>query len=499
VTAKKALVVQMRQISKRFPGTLANDHVDFDLREGEVHALLGENGSGKSTLMNILYGLLKPDGGEVRINDKAASFHSPSDAIRCGIGMVHQDFKLVPNFSVVENITLCLQAINHIKTGEVRSTIKDLLSKYEISGIELDAEVEQLPAHQEQLVEILKMLCLGQKVLIFDEPTSVLAGEQKGILLERLRNLAKAGHSIVFISHKLDEVLAVSDRVTVLRKGKVIGSTETAKTDRKGLVTMMIGRDMPELTKLPSKQGEKVLEVKDLHVFNYRGLEAVKGTSFSIHRGEVLGIAGVAGNGQEELVEAIAGIRKIAGGSVFINGFDATNASVKTIIDNDVSYVPPKPKQTGVARTLPITDNILLRDYSPRFYHHRFFADLKGISAYAREAIAEFNIATPSEHVLVKNLSGGNLMKLAVAREMMRKPKLFIIFDPTLGLDVGSIEFVHQKIIESRERSAILLISTDLDEILAVSDRVATIFQGTVREAPEGCSREKLGLMMTGE
>lgn len=493
------MVVKMHEISKRFPGVLANDHIDFDLKEGEVHALLGENGSGKTTLMNILYGLLKPDEGEIYIYGTKVSLHSPSDAIAHGIGMIHQDFKLIPSFTVAENITLCLQTIKGFKTGEVKGIIADLIQKYEISSVDLGAEVEELPAHEEQLVEIIKMLCLGQKILIFDEPTSVLAGEQKDILLERLRRLAKMGHSIVFISHKLDEVLAVSDRVTVLRQGKVIGCLETSKTNRKELVTMMIGRDMPELSKPQSKRGEKVLEVQNLHVSSYRGIEAVKDVSFSVCKGEILGIAGVAGNGQEELVEAITGIRKVASGKVIINGCDATNTSVKRIIDIDVSYIPPKPKETGVARTLPITENILLRDYSPQFYHHRFFSDLTNISRYARQVISEYNIMTPSENVPVSHLSGGNLMKLVVAREMSHQPKIFIIFDPTLGLDVGSIEFVHKKIIEAREYAAVLLVSTDLDEVLSVSDRIAIIFQGKVKEVTEGFSREKLGLMMTGE
>jgi ABC-type uncharacterized transport system ATPase subunit len=492
-------VVQMRQITKRFPGVLANDHIDFDLKEGEVHALLGENGSGKTTLMNILYGLLKPDEGEIYIDGKEVSFHSPSDAIACSIGMVHQNFKLIPNFTAAENVALCLLSVKGFKIGEVRNILKDLIQKYEISEIELDTEIQKLPVHEQQLVEILKMLSLGQKILIFDEPTSVLAGEQIGTLLNRIRRLAETGHSIIFISHKLDEVLAVSDRITVARKGKIVGSLETNKTNKKELITMMIGRGVGELSKPQSKKGAKLVEVKNLQVFSDRGIAAVEDASFSLYSGEILGIAGVAGNGQLELAEAITGVRKVTSGEVIISGCNVTNASAKKIIDLGVSTVPPKPKENGVASALPITENVILRDYSPQFFNRAGFLKLENISRYTRKVIAEYNVVTTSENSLASFLSGGNLMKLIVAREIARKPKVFIISDPTSGLDVGSIEFVHKKIIESRESAAILLISTDLDEVLSLSDRVAVIFKGRVKEAPEGFNREKLGMMMTGE
>lgn len=498
MTAKKAPVVQMRQICRSFPGVLANDHIDFDLYEGEVHALLGENGSGKTTLMNVLYGLLKPGSGQILVNDKEVIFRSPSDAISVGIGMVHQDFKLIPSFTAAENITLCLQATKGIKSSQARRLIVDLLERYEIEGLDLDTRVEDLAAHQEQLVEILKMLSLGQKILIFDEPTSVLAGEQKGILLQRLRSLAKSGHSIVFISHKLDEVLAVSDRITVLRKGRVTGTVEPGKTDKKALVKMMIGHEMPALEKPPSYRGEKALEVRDLRVLDYRGLEAVTAASFSIHRGEILGVAGVAGNGQEELVEAIAGTREVSDGKVIMLGHDVTNASARRIAELGVSFIPPKPKQTAICPMLPITENILIREYSPKFFNRQFIIDLEYLHGHARKVIADYNVMTPSEHTQVVKLSGGNLMKLVVAREMSREPALFIVFDPTLGLDVGSINYVQQKLIEARKNAAILLVSTDLDEVLSMSDRLLVIFKGRLREVPSRYDREKIGLMMTG-
>lgn len=490
--------VRMHAISKRFPGVIANDHIDFDLKEGEVHALLGENGAGKTTLMNILYGLLRPDEGQIYVYDKKVSLKSPADAIDCGIGMVHQDFKLIPSFTVADNIALTLQYRREFKIGEVKDTVIDLIKKYELTPIDLDAEIQQLPVHEQQLVEIVKMLCLGQKILIFDEPTSVLAGEQIDILLERLLMLARMGHSIVFISHKLDEVLTVSDRVTVLRKGKVVGSLETKKANRQELVRMMIGRDIPVLSKPQIEKGQRVIEVQNLNVISDLGVASVKGATFSIHKGEIFGIAGVAGNGQVELVEAITGIRKVASGKVLIDGRDMTNASPKKIIDMGIGYIPPKPKQTAVAPSLPMTENIVLRNYSPQLSNRAHLLKLENIREYAKRVIAEYNIVTPSEDLPAEVLSGGNLMKLVVAREMARKAKALVIFDPTAGLDVMTIEFIHQKIVEASEDAAILLISTDLDELLSLSDRMAVIFNGKMTEAPEGCTREKLGLMMTG-
>lgn len=490
--------VRMHAISKRFPGVIANDHIDFDLKEGEVHALLGENGAGKTTLMNILYGLLKPDEGEIYVYDKKVSLNSPADAIDCGIGMVHQGFKLIPSFTVADNIALTLQYRREFKIGEAKDTVIDLIKKYELIPIDLDAEIQQLPIHEQQLVEIVKMLCLGQKILIFDEPTSVLAGKQIDILLERLRMLARMGHSIVFISHKLDEVLTVSDRVTALRKGKVVGSLETKKANRQELVRMMIGRDIPVLSKPQIEKGQRVIEVQNLNVISDLGVAAVKDASFSIHKGEIFGIAGVAGNGQVELVEAITGIRKVASGKVLIDGCDMTNASPKKIIDMGVGYIPPKPKETAVAPSLPMTENIVLRNYSPQLSNRAHLLKLENIREYAKRVIAEYNIVTPSEDLPAEVLSGGNLMKLVVAREMTRKAKALVIFDPTAGLDVMTIEFIHQKIVEESEDAAILLISTDLDELLSLSDRMAVIFNGKMTEASEGCTREKLGLMMTG-
>ena len=490
-------VVQMRNISKFFPGVVANDHVDFDLRKGEVHALLGENGAGKTTPMNILYGILKPDEGEIYVRGKKVSINSPADAIALGIGMVHQNFKLIPTFSVADNIALCLQSVKNQK-GNVKQIIKDISEKYGLGTIDLGAEAQTLPPHEQQLVEIIKMLGMGQQILIFDEPTSVLVGEQINILIQRIRKLAEAGHSIVFISHKLHEVLEVSDRITVTRKGKVVGTLETSKANRSILVNLMIGHDLPELTKPKAELGEKMLELEHVNVYSDRGLLAVNDASFTIHQGEIVGVAGVAGNGQVELVEALNGMRKIASGKVIINGKDTTHASAREIIDQQVSYIPPKPKENAVAQSLNMTENIMLRNYSTKFRNHGILK-LKEIDRFTCERVEEFNIMCASRQLPVSLLSGGNLMKLVVAREIAKDPKVFIIFDPTTGLDVGSTDFVHKRIVECRQTSAILLISTDLDEVLQLSDRVLVMYNGKIKTPPAGFNREKLGFMMTGE
>jgi len=500
----KTTILRVRKISKRFPGTIANDHIDFDLKKGEIHALLGENGAGKTTLMNILSGLLKPDEGEIIVRDKQVFFSSPIDAIRCKIGMVHQQFMLIPSFTVIENIALCLTSLKGFTapTSKVRDMTNSLFQKYEISEIDPDAEVQQLPAGKQQLVEIVKMLAMNQEILIFDEPTSVLTVQQTGILLERLKKMAKVGYSIVLITHKLGEALAISDRITVLRKGRVVGSLETRNTNKRELARMMVGRDLLEIKRPPAdekKKERKVLEVQSLRTSNKsRGTTTLKDISFSICKGEILGIGGVQGNGQSELFEAITGIRKVVSGKMMIKGCNMTNASPRKIIDMGVGYIPAKPMETGIALGLPVAMNTALRDFSPQFFNWGFL-NLKNIHQHARKIIAEYNIQTSSEDLPVRSLSGGNQMKVVVAREMARKSELLILLTLTAGLDVGTIEFIHQKILEARKNAGVLLVSTDLDELLLLSDRVAIMFRGNLREAPRGFDREKLGLMMAGE
>jgi len=501
------IVLQANKILKRFGEIIANDHIDFNLREGEIHALVGENGAGKTTLMNILSGLLKPDGGEIIVRGKKVSFNSPLDALRYKIGMVHQKFMLIQNLTVAKNIALCSNSLyGHgrftISPSEMKNTVYNLLRKYEIRGINPDAEIQQLSLAEQQLVEIIKMFAMGQEILIFDEPTSVLAVHQIDGLLERLRKMAKMGHSIIFITHKLNETLAISDRITVLREGKVVSCLETRNANKKELVRMMVGQDLPEIKKPlveKKKEGREILKVQNLRTSSKHGEAlALKDISFFIRKGEILGIGGVQGNGQRELAETIMGIREVVSGKVIINGCDMTNA-VKKIIDAGVSYIPPDPLKNGIALELPITMNVILRNnFSPQFFN-RGFLNLKNMHQHAKKIISEYDISTSSENSLVKTLSGGNQMKIIIGREMIHKFELLVVFDPTVGLDVRAIEFVHQKILEAKENAAILLVSTDLDELLSLSDRVFIMFRGNLREAPKESNKEKIGLMMTGE
>lgn len=490
------IAVSMRGVCKQFGDVIALDNVDFELKEGEVHTLLGENGAGKSTLMNILYGLYEADKGELDIFGKRVILHSPTDAIKRGIGMVHQSFKLIPNFTLIDNIALTLQYRKEFKIGEVKKTVADLMKKYEIEQIDLDAEAEKLPAHEQQLVEILKMLCLGQKVLIWDEPTSVLAGDQIGKLLDRIRKLAEMGHSCIFISHKLEEVLKVSDRITVLRKGKITSHLEAKKANKNDLVQAMIGCNISAVVKPKVERGEEFIRVEGLTVLSDRGTKAVNSATFSVHKGEIVGIAGVVGNGQQELVEAITGIREAAAGKVFINGADVTNASPEKLIDLGVSYIPPKPKENGLALTLPIFENMMLRNYSNLFCAP--LVNPASVQEYAKQVIEKYSISASSPTAPVRSMSGGNIMKLVVAREMARETKVFVIFDPTIGVDVMSIEFIHEQIVKARENRAVLLVSFDLDELLYLSDRLMVIYNGVVKEAGEGYTKEQVGLMITG-
>jgi simple sugar transport system ATP-binding protein len=501
-------VVRLSKITKKFPGVIANDCIDFELRKGEIHALLGENGAGKTTLMNILYGLARPDEGEIHVHGKKVSFYSPIDAINHKIGMLHQNFMLIPSFTVTENIALCLKSPKGLKLDKVKNIIVKVIKKYEISGVDPDAIIHQLSAQEQQLVEIVKMLCLGQDILIFDEPTSVLTTQQIETFLNKIKNMANIGHSIIFISHKLDEVLAVSDRVTVLRGGKVIGCLEQKNADKRELVRMMVGRDLMEIGKPRVKRGTVALEVHGLQVIGGREITRVNDVSFSVHEGEIFGIAGIAGNGQVELAEAIAGVREIARGKVIVHGCEVTKISPKGRIERGISFIPPKPKEIGTALSLSVTENIALKDYTFPQFSSGIFLKWKTINEYAEKLIAEHNIMTFSRNLPVGLLSGGNLMKLVVGREIARDSKLLVAFDPTVELDVGARDFIHQKILEAREKNvAILLISSDLDEILSLSDRIAVIFKGQLRETPKGftngklglSAREQIGLMMVGE
>lgn len=496
-------LIKMEGMVKRFPGVLANDHVDFEVRKGEIHALLGENGAGKTTLMKILYGLYQPNKGNVYVAGQRVVLSSPRDAINLGIGMVHQHFMLISPLTVTVNVILGVRSsrglLLDIDKGE--KVIMDLSKKY---GLKVDpkAKILQLSVGEQQRVEIIKALYRGADVLILDEPTSVLTPQEVKELFSTLRSMVKEGLTIIFISHKLDEVLAVSDRITVLRDGKVISTLESRNTNKEELAEMMVGRKVIfQLGKPPLKKGSLLLNVKNLNALNDKGLVALKEVSFSVHRREILGIAGVAGNGQTELAEVITGLRKATKGKVLINGLDLTNHSPKEMIKHGVSYIPADRIGMGLLMDFTLTENLILENHSMPPFSNRFFFNQKEIDQYAEKSISDFDVRTPSKSILAKKLSGGNLQKLLLSRELSLNPKLLIAVDPTRGLDVGATEYIRLKLIEQRNKgTAILLISTDLDEILSLSDRVAVIYEGKIN-GPfpiEKVSTEEIGLLMGG-
>lgn len=495
-------VIKMEQITKRFPGVLANDHIDFEVRKGEIHALLGENGAGKTTLMNILCGLYQPDEGNIFIGDERVELRSPLDAIKMGIGMVHQHFMLIPVFTVAENVALGLKFSGiFLNVDQIKEVINELSLRY---GLKADprAKIWQLSVGEQQRVEIIKALSQRADLLILDEPTSVLTPQEVKELFTTLRSMADQGLSIIFITHKLDEALSISDRITVLRDGKVVSTVETSGTNKKELARMMVGRTVLfELSKPPLKKGDVILKVEDLWALSDKGLDALRGVSFDVREGEILGIAGVAGNGQRELVEVIMGLRKATRGKVFINGRDMTNHSPKEIIEQKVTYIPEDRVTEGLILDFTVADNLILKNFSSHPFSNRGLLNDKEIKRYADELISEFDVRTPSGYTPAKNLSGGNLQKLVLARELSQAPHLLIAAQPTKGLDVGASEYIRKKLIEQRGKgTAILLVSEDLDELLALSDRIAVMYEGEVTGLIERkkVSIEDIGLMMTG-
>ncbi len=499
-----APVLELRGITKRFPGVLANDHIDLDLEQGEIHALLGENGAGKTTLMNILYGLYQPDEGEIYVRGQRVEIHSPSDAIRAGIGMVHQHFMLVPVFTVTENVMLGEEATRLggiLDQGRAAERIRSISEQF---GLQVDPEayVKDLPVGVQQRVEIIKLLYREADILILDEPTAVLTPQEAEELFKIMRSLASQGKSIIFITHKLREVMEVADRITVIRAGRVVGTTTPARADRKKLAEMMVGREVQlEVERTPAHEGQVVLEVEDLLVLDDRNQVAVDGVSFVVHAGEVFGIAGVQGNGQTELVEAVTGLRQIAEGRVKVLGQDVTNSSPRRIVELGVAHVPEDRQQDGLVLSFPVADNLaLMTYYQPPFARG---AVLQGdqILGNAQKLIEEFDIRTPSPLTPVGSLSGGNQQKVIVAREFSRPIRLLVAAQPTRGLDVGSIEYIHQRILEKRDQGcAILLVSSELDEILELSDRIGVMYRGKlVAVVPaEQATKENIGLLMAG-
>ena len=497
-------VLELRGITKRFPGVLANDHIDLTLEEGEILALLGENGAGKTTLMNILYGLYQPDQGEIFVKGKQVAVHSPSDAIAAGVGMVHQHFMLIPVFTVTENVMLGEESTRMggvLNRSEAAKKICQISEQYNLQ-VDPDSYVKDLPVGVQQRVEIIKLLYREADILILDEPTAVLTPQEADELFKIMHSLAERGKSIIFITHKLREVLEISDRITVIRRGKVIGTTLPADADQYKLAEMMVGRAVQlEVEKAPPKVGEPVLKVEDLVVVDDRKQIAVDGISFDVRAGEVLGVAGVQGNGQTELVEALTGMHPVQSGEVTLLDKDITHASPRQVTELGSAHVPEDRQRDGLVLAFPIADNLILNTYYEPPFTKGVVLDQKLIYHHADELVKEFDIRTPSSATSAGSLSGGNQQKVIVAREFSRPIKLLIASQPTRGLDVGSVEYIHERIIQKRDEGcAVLLVSSELDEIMGLSDRIAVMYRGKIVDIlpAEKATKEKVGLLMAG-
>ncbi|MDQ2910001.1 MAG: ABC transporter ATP-binding protein [Actinomycetota bacterium] len=493
----------MRGITKRFPGVVANDYVDFDLRKAEVHALLGENGAGKSTLMNILYGLYKPDEGEIHVRGGKATFGSAKDAIDKGIGMVHQHFMLIPVMTVAENIVLATEPRTAgvlLDYDAAVERVREISTRYGLL-VDPEAKVESISVGQEQRVEILKALYRGAEILILDEPTAVLTPQEAGELFGIIKSLQESGTSIIFISHKLNEVLEIADRITVLRRGKKIDTVPRQGATEAGLARMMVGREvLLRVEKKPAQAGEPLLEVRDLHVNDERGLPAVRGVTFEVRGGEIVGIAGVEGNGQSELIEAITGLRHAESGSIKVAGRELVNASARKTLDAGVGHIPEDRQRRGLILDFSIAENIALHDYCYPPDSRWGWLFPRRLVERARALIEEFDIRGGGPGTRASALSGGNQQKLVAAREVARDPKVLVAAQPTRGLDVGAIEYLHRRLVEERDEGrAILLVSLELDEVISLSDRMLVVYEGEIvgRHGPDA-TEEEIGLEMLG-
>ncbi|MFZ0544492.1 MAG: ABC transporter ATP-binding protein [Candidatus Promineifilaceae bacterium] len=496
------LAVEMKGIVKRFPGVLANDQVDFAVRTGEIHALLGENGAGKTTLMNVLNGLYRPEAGEVFVNGRPANFNSPRDAIRSGIGMVHQHFMLVPTQTVAENLILGQRWPRFfINYQEVEERIADLSRQF---GVAVDprAKIWQLTVGEQQRVEILKMLYQGAKILIMDEPTAVLTPQEVEDLFKTLNNMTAAGHTVIFISHKLYEVIEISNRVTVLRRGKAVALVETAETTKAELAHLMVGREVLfRVEKKTAEPGKTMLVLNDVSCLSDRGLPCLKELSLELKAGEIVGIAGVAGNGQTELAEAITGLRDVTNGQIEVMEHDITNKPATAAINQGIAYIPADRNQVGSAPNLTLAENLIMKNYRRSPISQGWAIDVGTMKAQARRLIEDFNISTPGIETLARTLSGGNLQKLILAREFSDDPNVIVAVYPSRGLDVGATESVHHLLIQERDRgAAVLLISEDLDELLSLADRIVVLYEGQImgEVPPDDEKVEEIGLMMAG-
>ena len=496
-------VLELRGITKQFPGVLANDHVDFDLRRGEVHALLGENGAGKSTLMNIVYGLYSADSGEIRINGKPVTLSSPHDAIAAGIGMVHQHFMLIPVMTVAENIVLANEPTRGgvlLDLPGAERRVRDLAGTFKFA-VDPHARIQDITVGQQQRVEILKALYRNADIVILDEPTAVLTPQEARELFGIIRTLKQEGIAIIFISHKLNEVLEIADRITVLRRGRKIETIRRDEATEEGLARSMVGREvLLRVDKKPAAPGPILLDVENVSVLDDRGLEAVRGVSFQVRGGEIVGIAGIDGNGQTELIDAITGLRKAASGRVAVESRELTSSNAHAHLEAGLGHIPEDRQRRGLVLEFSLAENLVLHDYDKDPYAYLGVLSPRRIFGRAANLLRQYDVRGGTPRSRAATLSGGNQQKVVVAREVSRNPRVLIAAQPTRGLDVGAIEFVHKQLVAERDSGrAILLVSLELDEILSLSDRVLVMYEGRiVAEHGAHPSEEEIGLAMTG-
>ncbi|MGP4075150.1 ABC transporter ATP-binding protein [Halobacillus sp. K22] len=496
-------VIEMLNIRKEFPGIVANDNINLQVEKGEIHALLGENGAGKSTLMNVLFGLYQPEKGEIKVKGKKVKITDPNVANKLGIGMVHQHFMLVDTFTVTENIVLGSEPKKGgtVDIKKAEKEVKELSERYGLN-VDPSAKVRDISVGMQQRVEILKTLYRGAEILILDEPTAVLTPQEIKELIGIMHSLVKEGKSIILITHKLKEIMEVCDRCTVIRKGEGIGTVNVADTNPTELASLMVGREVSFSTeKTPANPKETFLSIKDLYVKDVRGVDMVKGLNLEVKAGEIVGIAGIDGNGQSELIEAIAGLRKSESGSIKLHDQVITNLSPRKVTQSGVSHIPQDRHKFGLILDFPVGENMVLQSYYQQPFSKKGVMNFKNIYKKAQELIEEYDVRTPNAYTKARSLSGGNQQKAIIGREVDRSPDLIIAAQPTRGLDVGAIEFIHKKLIEERDKGrAVLLLSFELEEIMNLSDRIAVMFDGKIisEVKPEDTNEQDLGLMMAG-
>ncbi|RUL55197.1 MULTISPECIES: ABC transporter ATP-binding protein [Lysinibacillus] len=498
-------VIEMLNIRKQFGDFVANDNITLQLKKGEIHALLGENGAGKSTLMNVLFGLYQPEAGTIRVRGKEVKITDPNVANKLGIGMVHQHFMLVENFTVTENIILGSEptSFGTINIKDASKKVQALSQQYSLN-VDPNAKIQDISVGMQQRVEILKTLYRGADILIFDEPTASLTPQEITELMHIMKRLIEEGKSIILITHKLKEIMEVSDRVTVIRKGKGIGTVTTAETDPKGLAELMVGRQVVFKTeKKEPNPKDVVLQIDSLQVADNRGIDKVKGLNLTVRAGEIVGIAGIDGNGQSELIEAITGLRKVKNGKITLNGKDITNLKPRKITESGIGHIPQDRHKHGLVLDFPVGHNIALQTYYQKPISKSGVIDYKKVNEIARKIIEEYDVRSgEGEMSIARSLSGGNQQKAIIGREISRNPDLLIAALPTRGLDVGAIEFIHRRLIEQRDNGkAVLLISFELDEVMNVSDRIAVIYDGSIIDTvlPKETNEQELGLLMAGQ